>query len=60
MQTNNFGELEALREGLALAWRMTDNERTHLHVRGDISVIIKSLTGRANITAPWLQESAKE
>lgn len=59
LQTNNYSEYEALREGLATAWRRTDSPCTHLQVRGDSNMIIRQMTGRATIAATGLTESAQ-
>lgn len=58
MQTNNHSEFEALREGMVVAWTRTNNEQTHLHIYGDSNIIIKHMTGRADITAARLATSA--
>lgn len=48
-QTNNFSEYEALREGMALAWRRNVSAATHLQVRGDSNMTVKQMTGRAAV-----------
>lgn len=60
MQTNNYGEFEALREGLALAWRRTDNTATHLHIRGDSNMIIHQMQDRATIHSAGLRPTAQQ